>query len=118
MNGNSYPQNAPRRGVNSPGAKVAPRKRAGEIHIAAKEKERSPPKDLDSTRKYPGLTHSRVKSYEDGKAEKDGDVIVVDASVLVHALYQVRKWCREGREEIIIVPLEGIYWGIKFSTHF
>jgi hypothetical protein len=41
------------------------------------------------------------------KAEKDADVVVVDASVLVHALYQVKKWCREGRQEIVIVPLEG-----------
>jgi hypothetical protein len=39
--------------------------------------------------------------------EKDADVVVVDASVLVHALYQVKKWCRDGREEVIIIPLEG-----------
>ena len=39
--------------------------------------------------------------------EKDADIVVVDASVLIHALGQVKKWCREGREEIIIVPLEG-----------
>lgn len=108
MTGSSYPQNAPRRGVNSPGAKAAPRKRAGEIHIVAKEKERSPPQEPDATRKSAGLTHSRVKSTEDGKYEKDADVIVVDASVLVHALYQVKKWCRDGREEILIVPLEGM----------
>ncbi|KAF8228665.1 hypothetical protein L208DRAFT_1379239 [Tricholoma matsutake] len=40
--------------------------------------------------------------------EKDADVVVVDASVLVHALYQVKKWCREGREEVIIIPLEAL----------
>lgn len=39
--------------------------------------------------------------------EKDADVVVVDASVLVHALYQVKKWCKDGRQEKIIVPLEG-----------
>ena len=39
--------------------------------------------------------------------EKDADIVVVDASVLIHALGQVKKWCREGREEIIIAPLEG-----------
>ena len=38
---------------------------------------------------------------------KEADVIVVDASVLVNALGQVKKWCRDGQEEIIIVPLEG-----------
>jgi hypothetical protein len=27
--------------------------------------------------------------------------------VLVNALGQVKKWCRDGQEEIIIVPLEG-----------
>lgn len=43
----------------------------------------------------------------DVKEPKDADVVVIDASVLVHALTQVRKWCRDGREEIIIVPLEG-----------
>ena len=40
-------------------------------------------------------------------ADKDADLVIVDASVLVHALYQVKKWCRDGREEIIIIPLEG-----------
>ena len=38
---------------------------------------------------------------------KDADIVVVDASVLVHAISQVKKWCREGRQEIVIVPLEG-----------
>lgn len=38
----------------------------------------------------------------------DADIIVVDASVLVHALYQLKKWSRDGRNEIIIVPLEAL----------
>lgn len=46
--------------------------------------------------------------WSEEKVEKDADVIVVDSSVLVHALYQVKKWCKEGREEVLIVPLEGI----------
>ncbi|KAI0283492.1 hypothetical protein BC826DRAFT_195027 [Russula brevipes] len=41
-------------------------------------------------------------------ADKEADVIVVDASVLVNALGQVKKWCRDGQEEIIIVPLEAL----------
>lgn len=45
---------------------------------------------------------------ESGKTEKDADVVVVDASVLVHAIHQVKKWCRDGREEIVIVPLEAL----------
>ncbi|KZT03051.1 uncharacterized protein LAESUDRAFT_382234 [Laetiporus sulphureus 93-53] len=44
----------------------------------------------------------------DTRETKDADVVVVDASVLIHALGQVKKWCREGREEIIIVPLEAL----------
>lgn len=40
---------------------------------------------------------------------KDADLVVVDASVLIHALGQVKKWCRDGRNEVIIVPLEGVY---------
>ena len=44
---------------------------------------------------------------EDGKGPKDADVVVVAASVLIHGLYHLKKWCREGREEIVIIPLEG-----------
>lgn len=50
---------------------------------------------------------ARKRSGEEER--KDADVVVVDASVLVNALYQVKKWCRDGREEIVIVPLEGDY---------
>lgn len=49
----------------------------------------------------------RRRSHEDYEESKDADVIIVDASVLVHALSQVKKWCRDGRQEIVIVPLEG-----------
>lgn len=42
-----------------------------------------------------------------GQEFKDADVIVLDASVLIHALGRLKKWSRDGREEIIIVPLEG-----------
>lgn len=43
----------------------------------------------------------------DKQSEKDADIVVVDASVLVNALNQIKKWCRDGRQEIVIVPLEG-----------
>ena len=52
-------------------------------------------------------TDREERRSEDGKSHKDADVVVVDASVLVHGLYHLKKWCREGREEIVIVPLEG-----------
>ncbi|KAF9233261.1 hypothetical protein BU15DRAFT_54118 [Melanogaster broomeanus] len=48
------------------------------------------------------------RSSEDVRSEKDADLVVVDASVLVHALHQVKKWCREGREEIVVIPLEAL----------
>lgn len=48
------------------------------------------------------------KAHEDLRDTKDADLVVVDASVLVHGLYQVKKWCKEGREEIVIVPLEAL----------
>jgi hypothetical protein len=52
---------------------------------------------------------AKNRGAEDAKKTiaKEADVIVVDASVLVNALGQVKKWCRDGQDEIIIVPLEG-----------
>ncbi|KAL4071858.1 hypothetical protein J3A83DRAFT_4092660 [Scleroderma citrinum] len=48
------------------------------------------------------------KAHEDPRGTKDADLVVVDASVLVHGLHQVKRWCKEGREEIVIVPLEAL----------
>jgi hypothetical protein len=54
-----------------------------------------------------------VKPIEPSKptkiVNKDAEVIVVDSSVLIHALGHVKKWCQDGREEIVIIPLEGMY---------
>ena len=52
----------------------------------------------------------QLKKEGEKQKQKDADVVIVDASVLVHALYQVKKWCRDGREEIVIVPLEGLWF--------
>jgi hypothetical protein len=49
------------------------------------------------------------RSPENMKRDKIADVIVIDASVLIHCLGQVKSWCREGREEIVVVPLEGMH---------
>jgi hypothetical protein len=57
----------------------------------------------------PGATKNRGAEDAKKTIAKEADVIVVDASVLVNALGQVKKWCRDGQEEIIIVPLEGMY---------
>lgn len=64
----------------------------------------SPPKQRVGDRP---LRDSLDKKQKRGKDTKDADVIVLDASVLIHALGQLKKWSRDGREEIIIVPLEG-----------
>lgn len=45
----------------------------------------------------------------DSEKTKDADIIIADASVLVNALDQLKKWCRNGRQEIVIVPLEGVW---------
>jgi hypothetical protein len=58
-------------------------------------------------RERPGATKNRGAEDAKKTSAKEADVIVVDASVLVNALGQIKKWCRDGQEEIIIVPLEG-----------
>jgi hypothetical protein len=55
----------------------------------------------------PGATKNRGTEDAKKTSAKEADVIVADASVLVNALGQVKKWCRDGQEEIIIIPLEG-----------
>ena len=64
----------------------------------------SPPKQRIDDRP---LKVSSDKKQKRGQNTKDADVIILDASVLIHALGQLKKWSRDGREEIIIVPLEG-----------
>jgi len=58
-------------------------------------------------------SEEKEKTKEKGR---DADVVVVDASVLVHALYQVKKWCRDGREEVIIIPLEGMDSQVRYMS--
>lgn len=50
----------------------------------------------------------RSGDYNRERDQKDADIVIVDASVLVNALGQIKKWCREGREEIVIIPLEAL----------
>ena len=64
----------------------------------------SPPKQRIDNRP---LRDSPGQKQKRGRDTKDADVVVLDASVLIHALGQLKKWSRDGREEIIIVPLEG-----------
>ncbi|KAL5512447.1 hypothetical protein ACEPAG_3439 [Sanghuangporus baumii] len=63
----------------------------------------------DEQRKFRSLDGEHSSEREDRPAgKKDANVIVVDASVLVHAIGQLKVWCRNNREEIIIVPLEAL----------
>lgn len=61
------------------------------------------------------VAEEKLKRRDEYKVRKDADIVVVDASVLVHALSQVKKWCREGREEVLIVPLEGVSSHLQVS---
>lgn len=88
-----------RRGPTSPDGKAAQRKKAGE---------RTTSKDKEFDRSIGSSPTTKMRSAEQEKKTKDADIVVVDGSVLIYALYQIKKWCREGREEVIIVPLEGM----------
>lgn len=90
-----------KRGPGSPAIKIVSKTKAETKVVPTKERD----KDFDRTTSTSPST--RRTSAED-KREKDADIIVVDASVLIHALYQVKKWCKDGRQEVVIVPLEGI----------
>ena len=64
----------------------------------------SPPKQRIGDRSLRDPSNQKQKRGQD---TKDADIIVLDSSVLIHALGQLKKWSRDCREEIIIVPLEG-----------
>lgn len=95
------PNNAIRRGPNPPGVKVVPRRKQDPTPMTTtRDKvQAEPPRTISVS------PTARRRSEEE---TKDGDIVVVDASVLVHALYKVKKWCRDGRQEVVIVPLEGV----------
>ena len=89
-------QRGPPRGGTRRGA--TPQMRSANAHANAEARDVG--READRTR------DSRRKS-EDSRDDKVADIIVVDASVLVHALGHLKSWCRDGRDEIIIIPLEG-----------
>ncbi|ESK91815.1 hypothetical protein Moror_10541 [Moniliophthora roreri MCA 2997] len=72
------------------------RKKGGDSQVTLKERDAVRTSDVGSRRK------------SEEEVEKDADIVIVDASVLVHSLNQVKKWCRNGRKEIVIVPLEAL----------
>lgn len=114
---------AGRRGSNPALTKVQPKKNPamnGTAEVASRERAPAVVKDLG--RNISTSPSSKRHSTLDPKKEKDADIVVIDGSVLIHALYQVKKWCREGREEVLIVPLEGLismehFWIYSENSH-
>jgi len=90
-----------KRGPNSPAIKIP------KTQVETKTIPTTKDRDKDFDRNTSTSPRANRMSAED-KREKDADIIVVDASVLIRALYQVKKWCRDGRQEVVIVPLEGM----------
>lgn len=97
-----------KRGPNSAGGNVAHRKKgSGESRDRMTLPSQEKPNRDRQVEEVSSFHAGRRNSEEDDRKGKDADVIVVDASVLLHALYKVKRWCRDGRQEVLIVPLEG-----------
>ncbi|KAH7925741.1 hypothetical protein BV22DRAFT_1104772 [Leucogyrophana mollusca] len=95
-----------------PQADLGPMNKRGVINQVAKRPPSNPKPAKKAAAEYSEREQSEVrrprKSNEEARGGKDADLVVVDASVLVHAVHHVKKWCREGREEIVVVPLEAL----------
>ncbi|KAF8632073.1 hypothetical protein AX17_004931, partial [Amanita inopinata Kibby_2008] len=107
--GGYYRGTAPRSTAPTSAAATGYNSKAFAAAVVAPKGRQHVPANKDKDRD--GSVARRRSSDEEREREgggKDADVVVVDASVLVHALYQVKRWCREGREEFIVVPLEAL----------
>jgi hypothetical protein len=82
--------------------------RAGRNLVQEPPERRAVPDEVNGSRN--GVENAQsLERGEKPASKKDADIVVVDASVLIHAIGQLKAWCRNGREEVIIVPLEGAY---------
>ena len=54
------------------------------------------------------MTNTAIDDQSAQPISKPPSKVVLDASVLIHALDQVRKWCTAENEIKIIIPLEGM----------
>lgn len=61
---------------------------------------------LNSNRS-PAVNGNQTRNTKEER-DKFADIIVVDASVLVHAINQVKVWSRPDRKEVVVVPLEAL----------
>ena len=93
-------------------ARVAAAANGGGVAAAARREGHSPA----NVKVNAVVGRKSMDGEREADKDKEADIIVVDASVLVHALYQVKKWCRDGRAEILIVPLEGVGFPCLFSA--
>jgi hypothetical protein len=100
--GNWRDRKHPATGSAKRDSSFSPVKMAPKTNLKGKERDRDRAFDRNNA-----TSPTMNRTSAEDKREKDADIIVVDASVLIHALYQVKKWCRDGRQEILIVPLEG-----------
>ncbi|KAJ3562275.1 hypothetical protein NP233_g9680 [Leucocoprinus birnbaumii] len=91
----------------APGIKIVHRKKGGDVPAPAVQS-KAVAKEAPASKSVAVETTTHKATTRGGEQrDRDADIVVVDASVLVHALYQLKKWSRDGRKEIIIVPLEG-----------
>jgi len=92
----------------APGIKIVHRKNGSDTTTFVVQEKSAPRETFNS--KFAATENSSLKHIRQrgDSGDNDADIVIVDASVLVHALYQLKKWSRDGRKEIIIVPLEGI----------
>ncbi|PPR06267.1 hypothetical protein CVT24_000886 [Panaeolus cyanescens] len=98
-----------KRGPNSPGGPVVHRKKAsGESRDRMTQPGLDKPNRDRQVEDVTAIQAPRRNSEEEDRKGKDADVVVVDASVLLHALYKVKRWCKDGRQEVLIVPLEAL----------
>ena len=90
----------------APGIKIVHRKNGSDTTTFVVQEKSALRERFNS--KFAATENSSLIRQRGDSGDNDADIIIVDASVLVHALYQLKKWSRDGRKEIIIVPLEGI----------
>ncbi|KIJ53419.1 hypothetical protein M422DRAFT_43078 [Sphaerobolus stellatus SS14] len=74
---------------------------------APRNKEQREPYNRELKSGEDSSTRDEFRRTNEG-AKKDADIVVVDASVLVHALDRLEAWCKQGRKEIIVIPLEAL----------
>jgi hypothetical protein len=66
------------------------------------------PKETRRSRDENALTDHGHTTDRPREKEKQADVVVADASLLIYGLSYLKKWSNPERDEVVIVPLEGV----------